>query len=168
MRMRNGQLPRQSYAGAIRQRLGHIEREIGFGLRHEAIRQDLAAAGFDAGLNTFRKSLWRARVWWRVQALMKGSSVVDTGRKQHSLATRYQLPGAAQQPGHPAAPAYPVPVDVPAAKPGIKPAGTPPGAAPKGNALVVQTPGASKRKSGIDMDQFFKRESVFSKPNKQP
>jgi hypothetical protein len=58
---------RQSYAGVIRQRLAHIERKIAFGSKQDELRKELAKTGFEASPGTFRKSLWRARRWWRIQ-----------------------------------------------------------------------------------------------------
>jgi len=59
---------RQSYAGAVRQRLFYIERQIMYGVRHEALRQELADQGHCANLGTFRTSLARARAWWKLRA----------------------------------------------------------------------------------------------------
>jgi len=67
-------LVRQSYAGAIRQRLAKIERKVHSGMGHEAIRRELAQEGVSASIGTFRKSLSRARVWWRKQIWLQQES----------------------------------------------------------------------------------------------
>jgi hypothetical protein len=127
---------RQSYAGAIRQRLARIERKVHSGMRHEAIRRELEAEeGISASIGTFRKSLSRARIWWRRQIIQQqlpqtlqasSEQMVDLGRAAPSLRPR-------------------VPI-------------TPAPHAPRSHDVMPKT-----HPQAPDLDQFFQRKSVFKK-----
>jgi hypothetical protein len=153
---------RQSYAGVIRQRLGRIEREIAYGVRHDAIRQDLARAGFDASLSTFRTSLARARTWWKtkaqVDAFVSGHPALDVLPMPASSVVATVAPRTAT----PRTAASNIPPQAPPHS-NARPIG------PKPSTLVPSvTLGATSAPqiAPPDRDKYFKRESVFSKPNK--
>lgn len=132
---------RQSYAGAIRQRLLHIERQIAFGSKQDELRKELAKAGFDAAPGTFRKSLWRARRWWRIQLQ------VNSPYLQAKLAT-------------PVTPVKSLPTtsttSTPDASQSTQTAQRP--VPKKANSV------SSQRIKRDELDQFFQRKSVFTKP----
>ncbi len=53
---------KQSFAGAIRERLDSIERQLEIGIRQEAIVESLKADGFEnANLHNLRNEIYRAR-----------------------------------------------------------------------------------------------------------
>lgn len=168
---------RQSYAGSIRQRLARIERSIHNGLRHEAIRQQLANEGVEASIGTFRKSLSRARVWWRKQfwqqQMARSSSLAQS--TEQALPARVE---AVREPGHDQA-AMADPLVVLTAVPATRQASeherghdlalTPKPIYPRAMARP-QSERLSERRTvprpGInpsDLDQFFQRKSVFNK-----
>ena len=130
---------RQSYAGVIRQRLLHIERQIAFGSKQDELRKELAKLGFEAAPGTFRKSLWRARRWWRIQlqvnsAYMQKNLSAPVATVESSSAPAISTPDAQQR--------------VPA---------PPRSAATKANSVSPQ------RIKRDELDQFFQRKSVFTK-----
>lgn len=127
---------RQSYAGVIRQRLVHIERKIAFGSKQDELRKELAKAGFEAAPGTFRKSLWRARRWWRIQ-LQVNSTYIQT-----KLATPV------------------VPVNSSTAPNPVEPQSAPVVQRPMPSKA---TPTAPQRINRDEIDQFFQRKSVFTK-----
>lgn len=131
---------RQSYAGVIRQRLLHIERQIAFGAKQDELRKELAKAGFEAAPGTFRKSLWRARLWWRIQLQ------VNSAYLQAKLATP-----VAPVESH-STPAMSAPEAQQRARATPRPAPT------KANPVSPQ------RIKRDELDQFFQRKSVFTKP----
>lgn len=130
---------RQSYAGMIRQRLLHIERQIVFGSKQDDLRKELATLGFEAAPGTFRKSLWRARRWWRIQlqvnsAYMQKKLLAPVALIESPSAPVISNPSAQQR--------------VPA----------PPRPAAKANPVSPQ------RIKRDELDQFFQRKSMFTKP----
>lgn len=131
---------RQSYAGVIRQRLLHIERQIAFGSKQDDLRKELAKAGFETAPGTFRKSLWRARRWWRIQLqvnspyLQAKLATPVTPIKSHTTSTT-STPDAPQS--------------IQGAR---RPVPT------KANSVSPQ------RIKRDELDQFFQRKSVFTKP----
>ena len=129
---------RQSYAGAIRQRLLHIERQIAFGAKQDELRKELTKAGFEAAPGTFRKSLWRARRWWRIQLQVNSSYL------QAKLATPAESPAVATR----TTPVLQASSSVSATQ---QPAPT------RTNPVL---PPRIKRD---ELDQFFQRKSVFTK-----
>ena len=159
---------RQSYAGIIRQRLIAIERTIGHGVRHEAIRQMLIEEGHSASIGTFRKSLSRARIWWRVQLLQlqleQQSGKQTQNGSEHISATVNHHPSALQarrfgkdNTNHQVQPHQyehgPQTHDSAATQ----------------ATYGTQSQGASQKtipspKPDIDLDAFFKPKSVFVKP----
>lgn len=64
--------PRQSTAGVVRERLAEFERRIAFGVRLEALIDELNAEGFKVSYKTFRNALSLAR--------SSRSTAVETGR----------------------------------------------------------------------------------------
>lgn len=129
---------RQSYAGAIRQRLLHIERQIAFGAKQDELRKELTKAGFEAAPGTFRKSLWRARRWWRIQLQVNSSYL------QAKLATPAESPAVATR----TTPVLQASSSVSATQ---QPATT--------RTNPVSPPRIKRDK----LDQFFQRKSVFTK-----
>lgn len=160
-------LLRQSYAGAVRQRLLEIERAVQSGQRHESIVQVLHQKGMKASMGTFRKSLSRARIWWRRHLLMqiaatqaltgdqglgrampKHSVITQSGESTHNqerdIVLHHQQ--KARGPQSPSMRSL-MPVDK-----------------DRSNAQVQSSqnqPAAGVR--GVDLDQFFQRKSVFTK-----
>jgi hypothetical protein len=130
---------RQSYAGVIRQRLLHIERQIAFGSKQDELRKELAKLGFEAAPGTFRKSLWRARRWWRIQLQ------VNSAYMQKNLSA----------PVAPVESSSPPVISTPSAQPRVP---APPRPAEKANPVSPQ------RIKRDELDQFFQRKSVFTKP----
>lgn len=129
---------RQSYAGAIRQRLLHIERQIAFGAKQDELRKELTKAGFEAAPGTFRKSLWRARRWWRIQLQVNSSYL------QAKLATPAESPAVATR----TTPVLQASSSVSATQ---QPAPT------------RTNPVSPPRIKRDELDQFFQRKSVFTK-----
>lgn len=129
---------RQSYAGAIRQRLLHIERQIAFGAKQDELRKELTKAGFEAAPGTFRKSLWRARRWWRIQLQ------VNSWYLQAKLATPAESPAVATR----TTPVLQASSSVSATQ---QPAPT------------RTNPVSPPRIKRDELDQFFQRKSVFTK-----
>lgn len=139
---------RQSYAGAVRQRLLAIERAVQSGQRHELIVRGLEQGGMNASMATFRKSLSRARIWWRKQLLMQMA----------------QNQAQQQEPGkglgneaHPQPNAGQSAVVMP--RPGLPPEAAP-GMVERKQEPRTRSPAVAGR---VDLDQFFKPKSVFSK-----
>lgn len=128
---------RQSYAGAIRQRLLHIERQIAFGAKQDELRKELTKAGFEAAPGTFRKSLWRARRWWRIQLQVNSSYL------QAKLATPAESPAAART------------TPTPQASSSVSATQQP--------APTRTNPVSPPRIKRDELDQFFQRKSVFTK-----
>lgn len=146
---------RQSYAGIIRQRLIAIERTIGTGVRHERIRQMLVEEGHSASIGTFRKSLSRARIWWRVQlqqleferqghkqtesvsAALPATTYLDASKMQ--ARNREQDNTNNQDPAHGTELVNP-------------------------SRLVTNRTIQPPPKTNIDLDEFFRPKSVFVKP----
>lgn len=128
---------RQSYAGVIRQRLLHIERQIAFGAKQDELRKELAKAGFEAAPGTFRKSLWRARRWWRIQLQ------VNSPYLQAKLATPVKSPltSTTSTPDAPQS-TQTAQRSVPTKAHSVSP----------------------QRIKRDEIDQFFQRKSVFTKP----
>lgn len=52
----------QSFSGAIRERLEAIEGQLAIGVRYSLIHKRLVAAGFAVSMDTFRVTLYRARL----------------------------------------------------------------------------------------------------------
>jgi hypothetical protein len=168
---------RQSYAGAVRQRLARIEQDIGFGVRHEAIRQDLESVGFVANLATFRTSLARARAWWRAKAPLPSrdsrpvAAHVPTGvqtpkAQVHLPAQASALPvltAAATRHAGLATPAVIVKGPVAQAH---QSTAAPVHATAAGTATSLGRPTQAEidELDAVDLDQFFRRKSVFRKP----
>ena len=166
---------RQSYAGAVRQRLLAIERAVQSGQRHEIIVRGLEQAGMNASMGTFRKSLSRARIWWRKQLLMQlaqhqaqqaeadkgqGNDLpMHEGNSQFNAPTRdlLSIAGFANQVAHSHPNAGQSAVVMP--RPALPPEATP--------AMVESKPVPRTRTPAVagrvDLDQFFKPKSVFSK-----
>ena len=140
---------RQSYAGAVRQRLLAIERAVQSGQRHELIVRGLEQGGMNASMATFRKSLSRARIWWRKQLLMQmaqhQAQQQEPGKGQGSEAC-YSKPNAGQS-------------TVVMPRPGL-PAKATPGMVERKQVPRTRSPAVAGR---VDLDQFFKPKSVFSK-----
>lgn len=152
-RAKNGYV-RQSYAGIIRQRLISIERDIAAGLRHEGIRQQLQIDGYGASMGTFRKTLSRARIWWRVQLLLAGYVSSQASTTDHETVTE-QDEGAKK---------FIAPFDATSqsAQPRtIHPPATFKDVAPKDRLVSSSGP------PPVDLDRFFKPKSVFSKPKRE-
>lgn len=149
-------LVRQSYAGAIRQRLATIERKVHSGVRHEAIRRELAQEGVSASIGTFRKSLSRARVWWRKQIWLQQGGQMDSIANQVpaiplSVATKRE--GLLRSPSHgDGAPQV--------RETTRSTAGWP---QPAADQKVASRNSLSNKASTLDLDQFFQRKSVFKK-----
>lgn len=162
---------RQSYAGAVRQRLLAIERAVQSGQRHELIVQGLEQGGIKASMGTFRKSLSRARIWWRKQLLMQmaqqqaagngqGNDLLrHAGIAQGDASTRDLVPiaGFANQVAHspPNAGQSAVVMPRPASPPEVTPGLSVGRQVPRTRSPV----GAGR----VDLDQFFKPKSVFTK-----
>jgi hypothetical protein len=138
-REKGANLVRQSYAGVIRQRLLHIERQIAFGAKQDELRKELAKAGFEAAPGTFRKSLWRARLWWRIQLQ------VNSAYLQATLATPV---ASVESPPTPTTPH-------PDARQGSP--------VPQLPAPSRANPVSPQRIKRDELDQFFQRKSVFAK-----
>lgn len=138
-------LLRQSYAGAVRQRLLEIERAVQSGQRHEVIVLGMKRQGMVASIGTFRKSLSRARIWWRRQLLDQLAQRQTLGDGQaHEISMSAQA-GVTPLRG----PSMPRPK-------------TPAPAVPKaGGPSPLTKPAADVRR--VDLDQFFKAKSVFNK-----
>lgn len=132
---------RQSYTGVIRQRLLHIERQIAFGSKQDELRKELAKAGFEAAPGTFRKSLWRARRWWRIQlqvnsAYLQTKLVIPVTSVEHRIQTSTMPTSNASK-------------------------GT---QVPQRSAPTKANSVAPQRIKRDELDQFFQRKSVFTKP----
>jgi hypothetical protein len=132
---------RQSYAGVIRQRLLHIERQIAFGAKQDELRKELAKAGFEAAPGTFRKSLWRARLWWRIQLQVNSAYLQPTPT--------------------PVAPV--APVDSPLTRTMPTPDARQSSPAPQLPAPSKANPASPQRIKRDELDQLFQRKSVFTK-----
>jgi hypothetical protein len=139
---------RQSYAGAVRQRLLAIERAVQSGQRHELIVRGLEQSGMNASMATFRKSLSRARIWWRKQLLMQmaqnQAQPQEPGKGLGNDA--HSQPNAGQS-------------VVVMPWPGLPPEVTPEMAERK-QIPRTRSPAVAGR---VDLDQFFKPKSVFTK-----
>jgi hypothetical protein len=61
MNFKNG-LSDQSFSGFVREHLAEIERKLGVGIRYTAVHRECVAQGFEVGLDTFRVTLYRARL----------------------------------------------------------------------------------------------------------
>lgn len=139
---------RQSYAGAVRQRLLAIERAVQSGQRHELIVRGLEQGGMSASMATFRKSLSRARIWWRKQLLMQMAQIQaqqeepskGLGNEAHPLRNAGQSAVVMPRPG--------------------LPRDATPGVVERKQVLHTRSPAVAGR---VDLDQFFKPKSVFSK-----
>ncbi len=129
---------RQSYAGVIRQRLLHIERQIAFGAKQDELRKELANAGFEAAPGTFRKSLWRARLWWRIQLQVNSAYLQPT-------------------------PTPVAPVESPPTRTMPTPDARQSSPAPQLPAPSKANPASPQRIKRDELDQFFQRKSVFTK-----
>ena len=160
-------LLRQSYAGAVRQRLLEIERAVQLGQRHESIVQVLHQKGMKASMGTFRKSLSRARIWWRSQLLMQmataqslpgeqgqGSVIPNrSGIVQHVDSTHSQEPGIALTP---------LQADRGAHASSMRPVM----AMGKDRSKTQVQASHHKAAAGVqpvDLDLFFQRKSIFKK-----
>ena len=147
-------LLRQSYAGAVRQRLLAIERAVQSGQRHELIVLALEQCGMTASMATFRKSLSRARIWWRKQLLMQMAQIqAQQQEPSKGLGNEAHLHRNAGQSA----------VVMP--RPGLPPDATParpatPGMVERKQVPRTRSPAVADR---VDLDQFFKPKSVFSK-----
>ena len=135
---------RQSYAGVIRQRLAHIERSISYGAKQELIRKELELEGFKADPGTFRKSLWRARRWWRYQIQLhiaaSKSKKMDNEKSQEKLRNpTYQAGPGRSETGFSNQPVQHL---------------------PKNNQRDPTT--STARINRPELDKFFKRKSIFS------
>jgi len=160
-------LLRQSYAGAVRQRLLEIERAVQSGQRHEVIMLRMQQAGMRASMGTFRKSLSRARIWWRRQLFiqMAGNAVWVPEKVPGSALPDHQ--SKAQPEIGPDAPSpHPVAhrLTVTSASPDL--AKTQP--QPETQAIAAARAPVQRTKSDpgalrVDLDQFFKPKSVFAK-----
>lgn len=135
---------RQSYAGIVRQRLLVIEQDIGQGLRHEAIRQRLLEEGHGASMGTFRKTLSRARIWWRRQLLQAGYAI-DTESTSQAKAS------ASEQP---------TPIH---SSPRVVERTQPAGSETHTSTNVPHPNKETQRSPALDLDRFFQPKSVFSK-----
>lgn len=162
---------RQSYAGAVRQRLLAIERAVQSGQRHERIVQELGQGGINASMGTFRKSLSRARIWWRKQLLMQMAQQRTAGNGQSN--DLLMQAGIAQAD---ASTSDLVPISDPAIQAAhslpdawqsvaVKPRPAPPPNASPGQSVGRQEPRtrSSVAAGRVDLDQFFKPKSVFTK-----
>jgi hypothetical protein len=158
---------RQSYAGAVRQRLLEIERAVQSGQRHEVIMLRMQQAGMSASMGTFRKSLSRARIWWRRQLFiqMDGKAVWGPAKVQSSALPDHQsktqpetgLSGPSPQPAAHQLTVTSASPDLPKPQP-----------QPATDAIDAARAQASRTKSApdarrVDLDQFFKPKSVFAK-----
>jgi hypothetical protein len=136
---------RQSYAGAVRQRLLEIERAVQSGQRHEGIVLGMKQQGMVASIGTFRKSLSRARIWWRKQLLDQLAERQTQGEDQAlDLSLGEQ--------------ATATPLDEPQMPPPMTQA----------NVIAKAAGPASRSKPTADvrrinLDEFFKTKSVFTK-----
>jgi hypothetical protein len=136
---------RQSYAGAVRQRLLEIERAVQSGQRHEGIVLGMKQQGMVASIGTFRKSLSRARIWWRKQLLdqlAQRQTLGDGPAQELSMSAQ-----AGVTPLHGASMPRPM-----TSAPAVPKAGGP---------SPLTKPAADVRR--VDLDQFFKAKSVFNK-----
>ena len=52
----------QSFSGYVREHLVEIERKLGVGIRYTAVLRECVAQGFEVSLDTFRVTLYRARL----------------------------------------------------------------------------------------------------------
>lgn len=147
LRAQNGYV-RQSYAGIVRQRLISIERDIAAGLRHEGVRQRLQLEGYGASMGTFRKTLSRARIWWRLQLVLAGYGAQQATKTAHEATADAVAPGSSAPSMASVHPPPNAPSNL-AQKPSLRGSSLPP-----------------KASQGVDLDQFFKPKSVFSKPQK--
>jgi len=143
LRAHNGYV-RQSYAGIVRQRLLVIEQDIVQGLRHEAIRQRLLEEGYGASMGTFRKTLSRARIWWRRQLLQAGYAIDTESTTQAKASTSEQ----------------PTPIH---SSPRLVARNQPAGSVTHARSNVPEPNKASQRIPELDLDRFFQPKSVFSK-----
>lgn len=134
---------RQSYAGVIRQRLLHIERQIAFGSKQDDLRKELSKAGFEAAPGTFRKSLWRARRWWRIQLQVKSSYLQATQSAPVASGEPILHPPSSQTPSMQTRNSTP---------------------SPQRPAPTHASPASPPRIKRDELDQFFQRKSVFTKP----
>lgn len=149
-------LVRQSYAGAIRQRLATIERKVHSGMRHEAIRRELAQEGVSASIGTFRKSLSRARVWWRKQIWLQLEAQKDSVANQSPaipLSVGANSERLLRSPRHGG---------------DLSKAGEPTRSTAGSEQRATEQKGSSRGSlsvggKALDLDQFFKRKSVFKK-----
>lgn len=162
---------RQSYAGAVRQRLLAIERAVQSGQRHERIVQELRQGGINASMGTFRKSLSRARIWWRKQLLMQMAQQRAAGNGQGkdllmqaeiaqadaSTSDLVPISGSEIQEDHPLPDA--------GQSAAVKPRPAPPPSVSPGQSVGRQEPRTRSPVAAgrVDLDQFFKPKSVFTK-----
>lgn len=147
---------RQSYAGAVRQRLLAIERAVQSGQRHELIVRELEQFGMTASLGTFRKSLSRARIWWRKQLMIQAAHFQanesdkglgnDTPVRGHAHHAEISQPNADQ-----------TAVEKPRA---ARLTDVTHGHSGDRNVPIPRSPAVAGR---VDLDQFFKPKSVFAK-----
>ncbi|MDI9233486.1 hypothetical protein [Limnohabitans lacus] len=160
-------LLRQSYAGAVRQRLLEIERAVQSGQRHEVIMLRMQQAGMSASMGTFRKSLSRARIWWRRQLFiqMDGKAVWCPAKVQSSALPDHP---SKTQPETGLSGPSPLPaahqLTVTSASPDLRK----PQPQPATDAIDAARAQAPRTKSApdarrADLDQFFKPKSVFAK-----
>jgi hypothetical protein len=149
---------RQSYAGAVRQRLLAIERAVQAGQRHEFIVRELGRTGMNASMGTFRKSLSRARIWWRKQLLIQMA--------QHQADAVCKEPGS-DLPIQTVASEVEVCASESVSIVGV--ANQMPMSQPTADQTLVVSrkpvprPGSSVGVGRVDLDQFFQPKSVFTK-----
>lgn len=60
--IRKKSLNDQSFSGFVREHLAEIEKKLGVGIRYTAVHRECVAKGFEVGLDTFRVTLYRARL----------------------------------------------------------------------------------------------------------
>lgn len=160
-------LLRQSYAGAVRQRLLEIERAVQSGQRHEVIMLRMQQAGMSASMGTFRKSLSRARIWWRRQLFIQtAGKAVWVPAKVQSTALPDHQSNSQSETGLSDPSPQPVvhQLTVTSASPDLPK----PQPQPATDAIDAARAHAPRTKSApdagrVDLDQFFKPKSVFAK-----
>lgn len=158
----NGLL-RQSYAGAVRQRLARIERLIETGHPHEAVRRILVQEGFDASIGTFRVSLSRARIWWRTQLwqVLQRQAPERPGEGPALVRSQEQR---INQPTDPLSESgRKASSSEPATLPNSRPASGELPATPQVPKTPIRTDGSGAGIDRAQLEQFFRRKSIFSK-----
>jgi hypothetical protein len=124
---------RRTFAGLIRLKMDYIEEAMAFGKRQATLLAEInREEGYNANINTFRVTIWRARQWWRKEW------------KKRQQGWQMGLTGRAQEKPEPEGQGR---SSVPAPERAQRGQGT---------AEKTQAPGGVKPNLDVDLDQIFK------------